>query len=165
MYNPGKSKDYTRLLLVSWCCLDFYAGEKVFNWIISLPFSLVVFTKLRKDSYSSEYLVMSHFRTCKYSNVETNLFLCCPVSGLLDYEHPSVILFYLSVTYDRYRLCHSNNASDKSTCMSSHFNHKCLLDNAPRHLTTGNFRSKYILLLGASIWSNLRAVTWGDSNA
>ena len=45
------------------------------------------------DAYSSGHLVLSHFGTCMCSNVETNLSWTCLVSGLLNFEHPSVLLF------------------------------------------------------------------------
>ena len=47
------------------------------------------------DAYSSGHLVLSHFGTCKCSNVETNISWTCLVSGLLSFEHPSVLLFLL----------------------------------------------------------------------
>ena len=40
-----------------------------------------------EDAYSSRHLVLFHFRTCKCSNVETNLSWICLVSGLLSFEH------------------------------------------------------------------------------
>ena len=46
-----------------------------------------------EDAYSSGHLVLSHFGTCMCSNVETNLSWTCLVSGLLNFEHPSVLLF------------------------------------------------------------------------
>ena len=48
-----------------------------------------------EDACSSEHLVLSHFGTCKYSNVETNLSWTCLVSGLLSFEHPLVLLLLL----------------------------------------------------------------------
>ena len=48
-----------------------------------------------EDAYSSGHLVLSHFGTCMCSNVETNLSWTCLVSGLLNFEHPSVLLFCL----------------------------------------------------------------------
>ena len=45
------------------------------------------------DAYSSGHLVLSHFGTCMCSNVETSLSWACLVSGLLNFEHPSVLLF------------------------------------------------------------------------
>ena len=48
-----------------------------------------------EDAYSSGYLVLSHFGTCMCSYVETNLSRTCLVSGLLSFEHPSVLLFCL----------------------------------------------------------------------
>ena len=48
-----------------------------------------------EDAYSSRHLVLSHFGTCMCSNVETNLSWTCLVSGLLNFEHPSVLLFCL----------------------------------------------------------------------
>ena len=45
------------------------------------------------DAYSSGQLVLSHFGTCICSNVETNLSRTCLVSGPLNFEHPSVLLF------------------------------------------------------------------------
>ena len=50
---------------------------------------------LTEDAYSSGHLVLSHFGTCKCSNVETNISWTCLVSGLLSFEHPSVLLFLL----------------------------------------------------------------------
>ena len=46
-----------------------------------------------EDAYSSGHLVLSHFGTCICSNVETNLSRTCLVSGPLNFEHPSVLLF------------------------------------------------------------------------
>ena len=48
-----------------------------------------------EDAYSSGHLVLSHFGTCMCSNVETNLSWTCLVSGLLNFEYPSVLLFCL----------------------------------------------------------------------
>ena len=48
-----------------------------------------------EDAYSSGHLVLFHFGTCKCSNVETNISWTCLVSGLLSFEHPSVLLFLL----------------------------------------------------------------------
>ena len=48
-----------------------------------------------EDAYSSGHLVLSHFGTCMYSNVETNLSWTCLASGILNFEHPSVLLFCL----------------------------------------------------------------------
>ena len=48
-----------------------------------------------EDVYSSGHLVLSHFRTCKCSNVETNVSWTCLVFGFLNFEHPSVLLFLL----------------------------------------------------------------------
>ena len=46
-----------------------------------------------EDAYSSGHLVLFHFGTYMCSNVETNLSWTCLVSGLLNFEHPSVLLF------------------------------------------------------------------------
>ena len=46
-----------------------------------------------RGAYSSGHLVLSHFGTCMCSNVETNLSWTCLVSGLLNFEHPSLLLF------------------------------------------------------------------------
>ena len=48
-----------------------------------------------EDAYSSGHLVLSHFGTCKCSNVETNISWTCLVSRLWSFEHPSVLLFLL----------------------------------------------------------------------
>ena len=53
-----------------------------------------------RDAYSSGHLVLSHFGTCMCSNVETNLSWTCLVSGLLNFEHPSVLLFCLVLIAD-----------------------------------------------------------------
>ena len=46
-----------------------------------------------EDAYSSGHLVLSHFGTCKCSNADTYLSWTCLDSGLLCFEHPSVLLF------------------------------------------------------------------------
>ena len=53
-----------------------------------------------EDAYSSGHLVLSHFETCIIlcSNVETKLSWTGLVSGLLSFEHPSVLLFCLVCT-------------------------------------------------------------------
>ena len=48
-----------------------------------------------EDAYSSGHLVLSNFGTCMCSNVETNLSWTCLVSGPMNFEHPSVLLFCL----------------------------------------------------------------------
>ena len=50
-----------------------------------------------EEAYSSRHLVPSHFGTYKCSSVKTNLSWTCLVSGLLSFEHPSV-LFFLNTT-------------------------------------------------------------------
>ena len=50
-----------------------------------------------EDAYSSGHLVLSHIGTFKCSNVETNLSWTCLVSGLLSFEHPSILLFCFHV--------------------------------------------------------------------
>ena len=47
-----------------------------------------------EDAYSPGHMVLSLFGTCIYPNVETNLSRTSLVSGLLSFEHPSVLLFY-----------------------------------------------------------------------
>ena len=49
------------------------------------------------DAYPSGHLVLSHFWTCMCSNVEINLSWTCFVSGLLNFEHPSELLFCLEL--------------------------------------------------------------------
>ena len=49
-----------------------------------------------EDAYSSGHLVLSHFGTCMCSNVKTNLSWTCLNSGLLSFEHTSVLLFYFT---------------------------------------------------------------------
>ena len=53
-----------------------------------------------EDAYSSGHLVLSHFGTCMCSNVETNLSRTCLVSGPLNFEHPSVLLFCLASRFN-----------------------------------------------------------------
>ena len=48
-----------------------------------------------EDAFSFGHLVLSHFGTCKCSNVETNFSWTCLVSGLLSFEHPTILLFCL----------------------------------------------------------------------
>ena len=61
------------------------------------------------DAYSFGHLVLSHFGACMCSNVETNLSWTCLVSGLLNFEHPSVLLF-----------CSVQLAVYRSMCRYSH---------------------------------------------
>ena len=60
-----------------------------------------------EDAYSSGHLVLSHFGTCKCSNVETNISWTFLVSGLLSFEHPSVLLFLLLSRNSKYKLRNS----------------------------------------------------------
>ena len=61
------------------------------------------------DANSSGHLVLSHFGTCMCSNVETNLSWTCLVSGLLNFEHPSVLLFCPSIADSGYILVYQNH--------------------------------------------------------
>ena len=53
--------------------------------------------RVRHANRGRLHLVLSHFGTCMCSNVETNLFWTCLVSGLLNFEYPSVLLFCFSL--------------------------------------------------------------------
>ena len=53
---------------------------------------------LTDDAYSSGHLVLSHFGTCKFSNVETNLSWTCLVSGLLSFKQHSVPLCFAFIS-------------------------------------------------------------------
>ena len=67
-----------------------------------------------EDAYSSGHLVLSHFVSCMWFNVETNLSWTCLVSGPLNFEHPSVLLFCLQTVLkivDNIRLCEGINSS------------------------------------------------------
>ena len=72
-----------------------------------------------EDAYSSGHLVLSHFGTCKCSNVETNISWTCLVSGFLSFEHPSVLLFllfsfdWIDVFYTPHSTQHSSFISDR----------------------------------------------------
>ena len=55
---------------------------------------------LTGDAYSSGNLVLSRFGC---SSVEPNLAWTCLVSGLLRFEHPSVILFFASIMYNLHK--------------------------------------------------------------
>ena len=57
-----------------------------------------------EDAYSYGHLVLSHFGTCMRSNVETNLSWTCLVSGPLNFEHPSVLLYCLIPNSTFYRI-------------------------------------------------------------
>ena len=46
-----------------------------------------------KNTIAAKHLVLSHFGTCMSSNVETSLSWTCLVSGPLNFEYPSVLLF------------------------------------------------------------------------
>ena len=59
-----------------------------------------------EDAYSSGHLVLSHFGTCVCSDVETNLSWARLVSGLMNFEHPSVLLFCFELTTESGRLFH-----------------------------------------------------------
>ena len=61
-----------------------------------------------EDAYSSGHLVLSHFGTCMCSNVETNLSWTCLVSRLLNFEHPSVLLFCFNFHITNFPFLSSN---------------------------------------------------------
>ena len=65
------------------------------------------------DADSSGHLVLSHFGTCMCSNVETNLSWTCLVSGLLNFEHPSVLLFCFKYNFSRRHIFAFSNHSRK----------------------------------------------------
>ena len=75
-------------LSLIWLLTEFDITEYRFPW--SICNGCVMPTG---DAYSSGHMVLSHIGACKCSNVETNLFWTCLVSGLLSFEHPSVLLF------------------------------------------------------------------------
>ena len=52
-----------------------------------------------EGAYSSGHLVLSHFGTCMCSNIGTNLSWACLVSGLLNFEHPLVLLFCFEFSF------------------------------------------------------------------
>ena len=83
-----------QLMIISliWLLTEFDFTEYRFSWIICNGCGM-----LTGDAYSSGHLVLSHFGTCMCSNVETNLSWTCLVSGLLNFEHPSVLLFCLVI--------------------------------------------------------------------
>ena len=82
---------------------DYFDNQILFIAIMHIYVMLEVWNHLKnicngcgmptEDAYSSGHLVLSHFGTCMCSNVETNLSWTCLVSGLLNFEHPSVLLF------------------------------------------------------------------------
>ena len=72
-----------------------------------------------EDAYSSGHLVLSHFGTCKCSNVETNLSWTCLISGLLSFEHPSVLLFLLSNKTDGFFCCLSLSGASIHTIFTN----------------------------------------------
>ena len=49
-----------------------------------------------EDTYSSVHLALFYFENCVCSYVGTNISHACLVSGLLSFENPAVLLFYLS---------------------------------------------------------------------
>ena len=50
-----------------------------------------------EDAFSSGHLVLFDFGTCMCSDVETNLSWTCLLSGLLNFEHPSVLFLCFSM--------------------------------------------------------------------
>ena len=94
------------------------------------------------DAYSSGHLVLSHFGTCKCSNIETVLSWTCLVSGLLSFEHPSVLLFLLRARYL------SNRSRTPSRCLTVLVNiirsgNSTLLDIMERQLCMKEYDSGY----------------------
>ena len=77
-------------LSLIWLLIEFDITEYRFPWGICNGCGMPT-----GDAYSSGHLVLSHFGTCKCSNVETNISWTCLVSGLFSFEHPSVLLFLL----------------------------------------------------------------------
>ena len=67
-------------LLLIWTVLP----NLTFNLIARFPYNICNGCGMpTEDAYSSGHLVLSHFGTCKCSNVETNVSLACLASGLL----------------------------------------------------------------------------------
>ena len=77
-------------LSLVWLLTEFDMTEYRFPWDFCNGCGM-----LTGNAYSSGHLVLSHFGTCMCFNVETDLSLTCLVSGLLNFEHPSVLLFCL----------------------------------------------------------------------
>ena len=77
-----------------------------------------------EDAYSSGHLVLSHFGACRCSNVETGVSWACLVSGLLGFEHPSVLLFLLvsnPIVFRQLNMFHSFNTFKNSIAFVIHF--------------------------------------------
>ena len=67
-----------------------------------------------EDAYSSGHLILSHFGTCKCSNVDTNVSWTCLVSGFLSFEHPLVLQFFLRLKkIHKYSLISSGSKIEK----------------------------------------------------
>ena len=71
-----------------------------------------------EDAYSSGYLVLSHFGTCKCSNVETNVSWTCIVSGLLSFEYPLVFLFLHNTALKNFLML--SNATNQRKLLVEH---------------------------------------------
>ena len=88
-----------------------------------------------EHAYSSRHLVLSHFGTCISYNVETNFFGICLVSGLLSFEHPSVLLFCSS-------FCWSSDVRHWRTILTSLKLLKRYDNISPQGITV-SFRSEF----------------------
>ena len=86
-------------LSLVWLLTEFDMTEYRFPWDVCNGCSM-----LARDAYSSRHLVLSHSGTCKCSHVETYLSWTCLVSGLLSFEHPSVLLVLLKTDSTFYSL-------------------------------------------------------------
>ena len=86
--------EYTEYTIEAPNCVSCVNAE---NWFIRniwwYKSTIVDFGMPTEEAYSSGHPVLSHFGTCMCSNVETNLSWTYLFSGLLSFEHPSVLLF------------------------------------------------------------------------
>ena len=81
------------ILIIPWCSVQWH--PQLIRHYTNLRTYYRTGLYYRFWTYSSGHLVLSHFGTCMCSNFETNLSWTCLVSGLLNFEHPSVLLFCL----------------------------------------------------------------------
>ena len=88
------------------------------------------------DGYSLGHLVLSHFGTCMFFYIETSLSISCLVSGLLGFDHPSVLLFYFNLS------CMTSSATD-TMLLSYRRGDTSTISAYTNRLDMGNARSKY----------------------
>ena len=91
-WHPPLIRHYTNFLTFS--DLDLITEFDFLPYCVRFPWNICNGCGMpTEDAHSSGHLVLSYFGTCMCSNVNTYLSWICLVSGLLNFNHPYVLLF------------------------------------------------------------------------